>query len=202
LGKAQSDAFNTDDWVPREFSLTFQQEQVNMLNDAMKNLAMTGLNMVAEGFEQLAKGELEAGEIGAAMLASLANFGIQLGKQMVMLATTAQIFKSALWKQPGAAIAAGLALVAGMSLLKGTIAKKLGKGGNIQGLATGGSVTQGGVFQLHKDEMVSLPRGSAVTPAHMTTGKGEGMSSGRLTTQLSLRKLIIEMDRERARMGR
>ena len=56
-------------------------------------------------------------------------------------------------------------------------------GGGLQGLDTGGQVRSGGLFQLHKDEIVNLPKGSAVTPANMATGgqsiKVEGIVRGK-----------------------
>jgi len=63
-----------------------------------------------------------------------------------------------------------------------------------QGLASGGSVIQGGFFKLHKDETAFLPAGSAVTPA------AGGMGGGNLSTTINLRQLVIQLDRERQRM--
>src|SRR5690606_21397410 len=89
-----------------------------------------------------------------------------------------------LFTNPAAAIIAGTALVALAGVVRGMLKKGIGGGGGsggsfegggrgaIRGMATGGYVTQGGVFQLHKDELVALPRGAAVTPAHMVTGAG------------------------------
>jgi TP901 family phage tail tape measure protein len=69
--------------------------------------------------------------------------------------------------------------------------------------ARGGTfTTQPGVFQLHKDELVSLPAGAGVmsqrSSRNVMSGMG-GMGGG--TIRLSMRELIFEMDRERERLG-
>jgi phage tail tape measure protein, TP901 family, core region len=174
------------------------------MNDAMQALAHTMLNDVAAGFEAIGAGALDASQLGLVFLSSIADFGVQLGKQIIMIALAMESFKKLVWANPGAAVAAGIALIAGMSLVTGMIKKRSqGGGGAVKGLATGGSVTKGGVFQLHKNEMVSLPRGAAVTPAHMTTSANAGGGNGSsLSTKINLRSLIIQIDRERQRMGR
>lgn len=121
----------------------------------------------------------------------------------VMAVITAILIEKAARSSKGpydAAIKIAAATVAA-GVVKGILRKSLQQGASggkkAQGLASGGYVTGGGMFQLHKDELVSLPRGSAVTPANMANGGG-----GNLSTEINLRKFIIELDRERQRMGR
>lgn len=45
----------------------------------------------------------------------------------------------------------------------------------MEGLRSGGFVTEGGAFQLHKDEVVSLPAGSAVTSQKDSRALGGGV---------------------------
>jgi len=111
----------------------------------------------------------------------VADFIGALGRALVAAGVGSKAFKKLL-VNPGAAIAAGAALIVTAGIVRrllqegpagsGGGGEPARGGGRTQGLAVGGIVTSGGVFQLHKDEMVALPRGAAVTPAHMVNGQG------------------------------
>lgn len=159
----------------------------------------------------MAIGEMFAGNSNSmktfldGLMGQVANFMKMFGEALIASAFAAEAFQKLL-SNPFAAIAAGSALIIAAGVVRGLLKKGPGGGGGggggrVQGLATGGVVTSGGVFQLHKDEMVALPRGAAVTPAHMVNGGGTGAGGG-LSTSFGLRKMIIQLDRERERMKR
>jgi hypothetical protein len=64
----------------------------------------------------------------------------------------------------------------------------------------GGFATEAGVFQLHKDELVSLPAGASIMSQRASRNVMSGMGAEG-TIRLSMRELIFEMDRERSRLG-
>ncbi len=148
---------------------------------------------LGELFANIFTGDGGAGSFFKGILLIVVDFMSALGKALIAAGVASEAFQN-LFLNPFAAIAAGIALIATAGIVRGLLKK--GPGG-MQGLRSGGFVTDGGVFQLHKDEMVSLPRGSAVTPARQVNGGG-----GVLTTKISLRSLIIELDRERERLAR
>ncbi|KKM27941.1 hypothetical protein LCGC14_1569670 [marine sediment metagenome] len=87
---------------------------------------------------------------------------------MISLIITAVILAAALAAIGFGAGTGGIAK--GISFGKSIV--NLLKGGLTQELRSGGFVTEGGVFQLHADELVNLPKGSAVTPANMVGSAG------------------------------
>lgn len=179
------------DMVPEA---TKAKKAVNQLTEALQN-SLT--NAIVDFGETL--GEVFSGTSGVEgffnnILLVVADFASQFGKALVAAGVAAMAWDDLLIN-PAGAIIAGTALIAAAGAIKNLL-KKGPKG--VQGLASGGFVKKGGVFQLHKDEMVSLPRGAAVTPAHLATA-GVG---GDLYTEFSLRKFIIAVDNERKRMNR
>ncbi len=170
--------------------------------ETMLNVEAVMQSVLIPAFSDLGTllGNLFIGDSGAksffdGLLLIVASFMKTFGQALIAAGVASKAFKELLLKNPIAAIGAGIALIAASAIVRGIIKK--GPGG-VQGLDSGGFVTRGGVFQLHRDELVNLPRGSAVTPARQASG----MSGGSLSTKISLRKLIIELDKERERMGR
>jgi hypothetical protein len=159
-------------WFGDSMAKPFLQakEAVIELDAAIQQLASATLDEMFTALEQAVSGEFTWRNFFNSLLDTVASFMVQFGKALILSAIAAKAFKNLL-ANPVAALVAGGALVATAAVVKGLLAKGPG-GGKPQGLATGGFVTSGGVFQLHKDEMVSLPRGAAVTPAHMATGGG------------------------------
>ena len=143
------------------------------------------------------------------ILLILADFVSQFGKMMIGLGT-AMALMPGMFGMGAAIAAAGFALTllgsAASAAINASIEKKREEAGrkptltrDVQGLATGGFVIRGGVFQLHKNELVTLPAGAAVTPATQTR---QVMGGGSLTSKISMRELIIQIERERTRMRR
>jgi len=163
------------------------------LGTAMQNVLNTAFAEFGETLGNVFTGDAGAQGFFSNLLLIVADFASQFGKALIAAGVAALAFKNLLIN-PIAAIAAGIALVAASTVVKNLLTKGPG-GGQIQGLASGGYVTQGGVFQLHRDEVVALPAGSAVTPAASARG-------GTLTTRIGLRELIIELRKEEKRMGR
>ena len=164
------------------------------LGTAMQNVLNTSFIQFAETLGDIFSGDSGASGFFNNLLLIVANFAASFGKALIAAGVAALAFEKLLIN-PIAAIAAGIALIVAATVVKNILTK--GPTGGMQGLRSGGFVTQGGMFQLHKDEVVSLPLGAAVTPAGMA-----GQGGGTLTTEINLRKLIIQLDRERQRMGR
>lgn len=198
--------------------LNDSERAVRQLNRAIEQMVEGALADLGEALGELFSGQIDAKGFFDGLLATIANFIGMLGKALIAAGVASDAFKH-LFANPFAAIAAGVALVALSAVIKGMLSKGIGGGGGSglsdmgsvkgpggrpQGLAVGGYVTSGGVFQLHKDELVSLPRGSAVTPAHMANG---GMN-GRLVVQVegSISGYNIDINQKkntykRSRMG-
>ena len=141
------------------------------------------------------------------ILLVLADFAKSFGALIISIGTAMMLIPG-LQGMGAKFIAGGLALViigaaASTAINKSISNKRLvsqeaeaARKDPLQGLQSGGFVKVGGLFRLHRDEVVSLPAGSAVTP------EGVGNQGGTLTTEISLRRFIIQLDRERQRMGR
>lgn len=152
------------------------------LDKVLKQVLSETLVELGEAFFDLFSGDMGAKTFFESLIDIVIDFLKSFGKALIAAAVAAIAFED-LIANPYAALAAGFALMVAAGAVKkvlkgglkgdggegGTTGKR-GGGGAIQGMAVGGYVSQGGVFQLHKDEMVSLPRGSAVTPAHMVNG--------------------------------
>lgn len=138
------------------------------------------------------------------VLLVVANFAKTLGTLLIGIGTF--MVATGLFAGPGGLlIGAGVGLVALGAGASAAINKSINKKREaaaererLQGMRSGGFVTKGGFFQLHKNEVVSLPAGSAVTPASRVGSMGG--SNARI--EITLRKFIIETDKERARLGR
>jgi TP901 family phage tail tape measure protein len=116
--------------------------------------------------EQL--GNLMSGEkieVGGNILKGIGSFIKKLGSALVTVASLMIAFDTQIAINPFVALALGIAAIAAGTALM-NIANKGPAMGGVQGLATGGVVTSGGIFEVGEkgSEMVTLPRGSAVTP--------------------------------------
>lgn len=170
------------------------------VDDLMKSMLTRTFVDFGTALGDIFTGEVDAVGFFNTLLLAVADFGKQFGAALISAGVAAMAFKNLLLA-PGAAIAAGIALVAASTVVRNLLKKGAGSRDKVQGMAVGGTVTQGGVFQLHRDELVSLPNGAAVTPAkYATAGGGDG--GGMLSTKINLRQLIIQLDRERERMKR
>ena len=140
----------------------------------------------------LFNGDGNAKDFFSGIILIVVSFMEMLGKALIAAGVASEAFQT-LFANPIAAIAAGIALIATAAIVRNLL-----KSGP-QGLKSGGFVTEGGQFQLHKDELVSLPAGSAVTSQRTSRAMAGG---GSLSIRMQLRQFIIELDRERERMNR
>jgi TP901 family phage tail tape measure protein len=132
------------------------------------------------------------------ILTVLATFLSGLGRALIAAGVASEAFKK-LFANPYAAIAAGTAAIVAATIVKNKLQS------TAQGLRAGGFVTEGGMFQLHRDELVNLPAGSAVTSqraSRQMMGGANGSGNGNATVKLAMRKLIIETMKEEKRMNR
>ncbi len=137
------------------------------LGTAMQNVLNSAFIELGETLGNLFSGDAGAGSFFKGILGVLASFMKTLGQAAIAAGVAGIAFKS-LFSNPFALVAAGVALIIAATVLTNVMKK----GPKTQGLRSGGFVTEGGVFQLHADELVNLPKGSAVTPANMVGSAG------------------------------
>jgi len=114
-----------------------------IINQAFTNLANEGVASVATAFGQLAAG-MNAGSVFKGIGEQLANFTESLGKALVAAGIGALAFKKLLLT-PGAAIAAGAALIAASAFVRQKL--QAGPGGSASGVGSGsggGGAAEGG----------------------------------------------------------
>ncbi len=154
------------------------------INSAVKDMATASIEMLASG-ESI-------NSVGLMIMGTFADMAIQIGKIAVGTGAAIEGIKQALSSlNPYVVAAAGAALIA----LGGFVKGQLKKVANPQGLATGGIVTQGGVFEVGEKgrERVMLPRGSAVIPNHFLEGN---VNNGFIaSTKINGRDLEIILER-------
>lgn len=154
------------------------------INSAVKDMATASIEMLASG-ESI-------NSVGLMIMGTFADMAIQIGKIAVGTGAAIEGIKQALLSlNPYVVAAAGVALIA----LGGFVKGQLKKVANPQGLATGGIVTQGGVFEVGEKgrERVMLPRGSAVIPNHFLEGN---VNNGFIaSTKINGRDLEIILER-------
>ncbi len=123
------------------------------------------------------------------------NFAKSLLAKIISLIAAAVVL-SLILGALGFGIGGAGAITRGVSIGKsiGNVLKG-GLGVSPQGLRSGGFVNEGGMFQLHKDELVNLPNGSAVTPANMAQGKGQNITV-RVIGEISNRVIKLAYDEE------
>ena len=137
-------------------------EQISStINSTVQDMALASIEMLASG-ESI-------NSVGLMIMSTFADMAIQIGKIAIGTGAAIEGIKQALLSlNPYVVAAAGAALIA----LGGFVKGQLKKVANPQGLATGGIVTQGGVFEVGEKgrERVMLPRGYAVIPNHFLEG--------------------------------
>lgn len=170
------------------------KEAGTQMQDALESMVE---DTVTSAVDMLASGK-DMAAVGLMIMSAFADMAIQVGKIAVGTAIAVGGIKEALQSlNPYVAAAAGIALIA----LGGFVKSQLSSMGDTQGLATGGIVTSGGVFKVGEEgeELVSLPRGSAVTPNHMLNGAQGGYIA---STRISGRDLEILIERAAAQTKR
>lgn len=160
-------------------------EQISStINSTVQDMALASIEMLASG-ESMSS-------VGLMIMDTFADMAIRIGKIAIGTGAAVEGIKQALLSlNPYVVAAAGAALIA----LGGFVKGQLKKVANPQGLATGGIVTQGGVFEVGEKgrERVVLPRGSAVIPNHFLEGN---VNSGFIaSTKINGRDLEIILER-------
>lgn len=187
--------------------MTTNANQVKTWAETWEEAVQTIADTVERGLTDMASTFLESvmtlnsgKDIGIAILGTFLDMLSQVGKVIVGTAIAVlnlgEAFRQALASPAAAiaAIAAGAALIALASYTKSQLAKAT----QVQGLATGGVVYKGGVFKVGEkgEELVTLPRGAAVTPNHML---GNDLV---LTTRISGRDLELILARTKEQTKR
>lgn len=103
------------------------------MKSAFAGLASSIASSWGDSIEAIASGQASIGDLFKNILIAVLDFAKQFGEQLVAAGTATLAFKSLLLS-PGAAIAAGMALITAASALKGMLAK----GPKAPALATGG----------------------------------------------------------------
>lgn len=108
------------------------------INAAFNSLTAQGLEAFGELIGGVLTGQIDSFEtFGKKLLGAVAAFMKSFGQALIATATASKAFKELLIKQPVAAIAAGVALVAGSAVITGM----LNKGPNVRAFADGGIVS-------------------------------------------------------------
>ena len=160
------------------------------LSTAVQNALNPALVELGETLGNIFTGETGASSFFEGLISIMASFMKALGKGLIAAGLASEAFQT-LFANPFAAIAAGIALIA-----TATIVTNLMKKGPVQGLASGGIVSQGGLFKVGEKgpELVSLPMGAAVTPMSASGGNQtivvKGVIDGRV-----IRFMLDEEDR-------
>ena len=178
---------------------------LDKLNNAFENVAAQGITSVIDGLAQLATGQEKSLAVG--LILPFADMAIQLGKIAIATGIGLTGIKKAFEfpLHPGAAIAAGVALVTLGSVVKSQIKKT----GSSIGASSGGS---GGVGSTRGVGAVSFGAFSGATSiASLPNGAGLGLTTGyqppTLTDyrfEIRGRDLVSVLDMEggaRTRMG-
>lgn len=146
------------------------EAQIKKDLDSVNNLITSGISDAFVGFGEGLGAALSGGGIGKAFqsFVSLIGSGVQaIGKQLIILGTTALLAKQALTKlfsNPGIMIAAGIALVAVGAALKSILS------GGVKGFAGGGFTGAGG----RNDPAGIVHKGEFVIPAFAVQKLGLG----------------------------
>ena len=114
------------------------QEALDTVNSAFAELQMQTAENMAQLLADVATGDNDAGKnFGKNMLGAIAGFMQTLGKAIVATAIATDAFKKLIVANPAAAIAAGVALMAGAAVVRNT----LKAGPNVTAFAEGGIVS-------------------------------------------------------------
>jgi hypothetical protein len=196
------------------------KQYLEHVDDFSKNVTAIINNGIVEGLSgvgeslgsALASGENVLEAFGNSVLSTVGSVLVQFGKMTIAAGVASLALKSALkLGNPFAAIAAGTALVAIGSLVRG-----LSSGSNssqegsdrprkIPGFANGVRDFSGGIAVVGErgPELVSLPTGSSVIPNHNLSSFGGGDITFNVSSRIDqLGNLITAIDRERSRLRR
>jgi len=178
----------------REETAKMGKEVINM-SSIITGALIGAFTMFGNTISDILTGDAGAQQFFTGIIMVVADFLTALGQAMIAAGVASIAFKDLFVSGIGAVIAGG-ALIATAAVVRGLLQNA---SSGMQGMRSGGFVTEGGMFQLHKDEKVALPAGSAVM-SQRASRMGNG--GGEITTSIGMRKLIIELNREQQRLGR
>jgi len=187
--------------------------QMSAINSGMQS-AMAGTvdnisNLISDMFTAP---EDAMRNFGNAMLATLGQFMSQLGKAIIAAGTASDVFQKALLANPGAAIAAGAALVIAGAAVTGMMKKGMnaraaqdtgGGGGTPQGIRpfASGGIVSGPTLGLMGEYAGARSNPEVVAPLDKLKSMLGG-GTGTLTTRVSGTDLLIMLDRAERNRGR
>ena len=182
------------------------ESTMNRISSAVESAVEGILIGSAKMIGGLIAGTEKFGGFGNFILEQLGQLAIKVGTLLIGFGIALEKFLES-WASmnPFLAVAAGIALIAIGSAITGSISNAGGgDSGEVQGLATGGSVVKGGRFLVGEEgpEEVTLPAGAAVTPNKVLESRRERDYEERLVTNVSGKQIDIVLQRWLKEKGR
>jgi len=182
------------------------ESTMNRISSAVESAVEGILIGSAKMIGGLIAGTEKFGGFGNFILEQLGQLAIKVGTLLIGFGITLEKFLAG-WASmnPFLVVAAGIALIAIGSAITGSISNAGGgDSGDVQGLATGGSVVKGGRFLVGEEgpEEVTLPAGAAVTPNKVLESRRERDYEERLVTNVSGKQIDIVLQRWLKEKGR
>jgi len=182
------------------------ESTMNRISSAVESAVEGILIGSAKMIGGLKAGTEKFGGFGNFILEQLGQLAIKVGTLLIGFGIALEKFLES-WASmnPFLAVAAGIALIAIGSAITGSISNAGGgDSGDVQGLATGGSVVKGGRFLVGEEgpEEVTLPAGAAVTPNKVLESRRERDYEERLVTNVSGKQIDIVLQRWLKEKGR
>ena len=169
-------------------------EAMEGVNQAFNNLTVEGLTSFGDLLGGIMSGQVGSFEdFGKSMLKAVAKFMRAFGSALVATATASKAFKEFILKNPVAAAAAGVALIAGSAIITGM----LNKGPEPTAFAEGGIVS-GPTLGLVGEYPNARNNPEVIAPLDKLKGmlKGTGDSAGYVaSTTISGRDLALVIER-------
>jgi hypothetical protein len=170
------------------------QEALDAVNAAFAELQMQTAENMAQLLADVATGDKDAGKnFGKNMLGAIAGFMQTLGKAIVATAIATDAFKKLIVANPAAAIAAGVALMAGAAVVRNT----LKAGPNVTAFAEGGIVS-GPTLGLMGEYPGASSNPEVIAPLDKLKGmlkSGDNNSGFIASTSIQGRDLAIVLER-------
>ena len=170
------------------------QEALDTVNSAFAELQMQTAENMAQLLADVATGDKDAGKnFGKNMLGAIAGFMQTLGKAIVATAIATDAFKKLIVANPAAAIAAGVALMAGAAVVRNT----LKAGPNVTAFAEGGIVS-GPTLGLMGEYPGASSNPEVIAPLDKLKGmlkSGDNNSGFIASTSIQGRDLAIVLER-------
>ncbi len=170
-----------------------------MIDDTVRSTssARFGVDLLGDAFQGMQNSITRALDNSKNVLQSFWNFFKDFIAGMIMKLTAALVATIVLAVALSALGLGGMGGIVSSMKKAGSLLGTSGMAEGIVGLDQGGQVTEGGVFQVHRDEMITLPAGSAVTPAKDPGGGSEEKLSGRLVAEGETLVALIERTKQK-----